>query len=111
MKQRVMIAMALAKNPALLIADEPTTALDVTVQQGILKFLLHLKELRKLSILFITHDLRIAFALADRVLVMKDGEIVEEVADPRSRTVRHAYSQRLLNAASAGKNPKQYLEI
>ena len=77
-RQRVMIAMALANNPKLLIADEPTTALDVTVQKEILELLGTLKFQKSLSILFITHNLNIVRKLADRVYVMKDGRIIEE---------------------------------
>lgn len=77
MQQRVMIALALAKKPALLIADEPTTALDVTIQSNILKLLKQLNEADGLSILFVTHDLSVAQNLCDRILVMRNGEIVE----------------------------------
>ena len=77
-KQRVMIAMAISCNPALLIADEPTTALDVTVQKTILELMKNLQVSRKMSILFITHDLGVVAGFADRVLVMNKGKIVEE---------------------------------
>ncbi len=77
-RQRVMIAMALANDPTLLIADEPTTALDVTVQKEILELLVTLKVRKSLSILFITHNLNIVRKLADRIYVMKEGRIVEE---------------------------------
>jgi peptide/nickel transport system ATP-binding protein len=77
-KQRVMIAMAISCNPAVLIADEPTTALDVTVQKAILGLLKNLQISRKMSILFITHDLGIVAGFADRVLVMNKGKIVEK---------------------------------
>nr|MDA3822287.1 ABC transporter ATP-binding protein [Bacteroidales bacterium] len=76
-KQRVMIAMALANSPDLLIADEPTTALDVTVQKSILELLLKLKAKFNLSILFITHDLMVLNQIADEIVVMYNGEIVE----------------------------------
>jgi ABC-type microcin C transport system duplicated ATPase subunit YejF len=72
-RQRVMIAMALANNPKLLIADEPTTALDVTIQAQILELLAELKREEGMSLLFITHDLGIVRRIADRVCVMKDG--------------------------------------
>jgi len=102
-RQRVMIAMALANGPELLIADEPTTALDVTIQAQILDLLADLKQDEGMSLLFITHDLGIVRRIADRVCVMKDGEIVETgptaeiFANPR-----HAYTQMLLAAEATG---------
>lgn len=111
MKQRVMIAMALAKRPELLIADEPTTALDVTIQKEILEFLMDLKKREVFSIFLITHDLHIAFSVSDRVLIMKEGEIVEEIASPRSREVSHPYSKLLLNCLVAGKEPKTPFDV
>ena len=76
-RQRVMIAMSIANNPDLLIADEPTTALDVTVQQQILSLLNKIQKKRKMSILFISHDLGVVNKIADYIYVMKDGEIIE----------------------------------
>jgi peptide/nickel transport system ATP-binding protein len=76
-KQRVMIAMALSCNPELLIADEPTTALDVTVQKAIIELLLKLKKERNMSLIFISHDLGVISEIADEVIVMYQGEIVE----------------------------------
>jgi microcin C transport system ATP-binding protein len=102
-RQRVMIAMALANNPKLLIADEPTTALDVTIQAQILELLAKIQRERGMSMLFITHDLTIVRKFADRVNVMKDGEIVErgETGVIFSRP-EHAYTQKLLSAESTG---------
>ncbi len=77
-RQRVMIAMAIANRPKLLIADEPTKALDVTVQQQIIDLLLDLRQKMGMSIIFISHDLQVIRKIADRVLVMKNGEVVEE---------------------------------
>ncbi|RMF61223.1 MAG: ABC transporter ATP-binding protein [Calditrichaeota bacterium] len=78
MAQRCMIAMALSCQPELLIADEPTTALDVMTQREIIKLLKELQERDQFSLLFITHDLNLVATLAERVIVMRDGEIVEE---------------------------------
>ncbi|MFN3273553.1 MAG: ABC transporter ATP-binding protein [Paracoccus sp. (in: a-proteobacteria)] len=102
-RQRVMIAMALANGPDLLIADEPTTALDVTIQAQILDLLAELKADEGLSMLFISHDLGIVRRIADRVCVMKDGEIVEQgpVEEIFARP-RHPYTQKLLAAAPEG---------
>lgn len=88
-RQRAMIAMALAGNPDLLIADEPTTALDVTIQAQIIDLLKRLQEKRGLSILFITHDLDIVKHIADRVYVMKYGQIVSNRLPMIKRDVRH----------------------
>lgn len=78
MRQRAMIAMALSCNPKLLIADEPTTALDVTIQAQIIRLLLKLHRELGISILFISHDLRVVYQMCDRVLIMKSGEILEQ---------------------------------
>jgi microcin C transport system ATP-binding protein len=102
-RQRVMIAMALANGPELLIADEPTTALDVTIQAQILELLAELKDKQGMSLLFITHDLTIVRKIADRVCVMKDGEIVEAgPTDEIFANPQHPYTQMLLAAESTG---------
>jgi len=99
-KQRVMIAMALACEPELLIADEPTTALDVTIQAQVLELLMKIRDERNLSILFITHDMAVVSKMADRVAVMKDGKIVEEAAcEVFFSSPKHPYTQSLLRDA------------
>jgi microcin C transport system ATP-binding protein len=105
-RQRVMIAMALANRPKLLIADEPTTALDVTVQAQILELLRKLKGDHGMSMLFITHDLGIVRKFADRVCVMTKGKIVEEgsVADVFEHP-QHPYTQHLLASEPRGEPP------
>jgi peptide/nickel transport system ATP-binding protein len=96
-KQRVMIAMALSCNPELLIADEPTTALDVTVQKTILQLLLKLKQERGMSMIFISHDLAVISEIADEVAVMYRGEIVEQgTAEDIFQHPQHAYTKGLL---------------
>jgi microcin C transport system ATP-binding protein len=103
-RQRVMIAMALANEPDLLIADEPTTALDVTIQAQILKLLKDLQRETGMAMLFITHDLGIVRKVADRVCVMKDGEIVEQgETAPLFAEPSHAYTQMLLAAQPSGR--------
>jgi oligopeptide/dipeptide ABC transporter ATP-binding protein len=99
MRQRVMIAMALACNPKLLIADEPTTALDVTIQAQILELLDELRKTRELAVLLITHDLGVVAEVADRVAVMYTGRIVEEspVQELFARP-RHPYTEGLLRS-------------
>ena len=102
-RQRVMIAMALANEPDLLIADEPTTALDVTIQAQILDLLKEIQKRRGMAILFITHDLGIVRRLADRVCVMTKGQIVEQgqVADIFA-VPQHDYTKKLLAAEPKG---------
>ena len=102
-RQRVMIAMALANRPELLIADEPTTALDVTVQAQILELLKNLKEEHGMSMLFITHDLGIVRKFADRVCVMTRGQIVETgPVEAIFTNPQHAYTRHLLAAEPKG---------
>jgi peptide/nickel transport system ATP-binding protein len=98
-RQRVMIAMALVNHPQLLIADEPTTALDVTIQAQILELLAALREKHKLAVLFISHDLGVVSRVAGHVAVMRSGEIVEmgPVAGIFS-SARHSYTRGLINA-------------
>jgi oligopeptide/dipeptide ABC transporter ATP-binding protein len=115
MRQRVMIAMALACNPKLLIADEPTTALDVTIQAQILELLNDLRKQRELAVLLITHDLGVVAEVADRVAVMYTGKIVEEspVEEVFARP-KHPYTDGLLRSVpkltSAQVIEKQRLE-
>lgn len=102
-RQRVMIAMALANNPRLLIADEPTTALDVTVQARILELLVHLKKQNNMSMLFITHNLAIVRRIADRVYVMRKGKIVESAPiDQLFANAQKPYTKQLLAAEPKG---------
>ncbi|RJT30891.1 ABC transporter ATP-binding protein [Mesorhizobium waimense] len=102
-RQRVMIAMALANDPDILIADEPTTALDVTIQAQILMLLAELQRKLGMAIVFITHDLGIVRRFADRVYVMRQGEVVEEGdAEALFASPQHAYTKMLLAAEPTG---------
>ncbi|CUH42427.1 ABC transporter ATP-binding protein [Ruegeria atlantica] len=102
-RQRVMIALALANKPDILIADEPTTALDVTIQAQILELLAELQKSENMGMLFITHDLGIVRRIADRVCVMKDGEIVETGATQEIfDNPQHPYTRKLLAAEPSG---------
>ena len=111
-KQRVMIAIALACEPDLLIADEPTTALDVTIQAQVLKLLKKIRAKRDLSILFITHDMAVVAQMADRVAVMRHGEILEQAEcktffdDPQ-----HPYTQSLLKDAMEIKEDRKTADV
>ena len=99
MRQRVMIAMALACSPQILIADEPTTALDVTIQAQILDLIRQLNETMDTSVLFITHDLGVVSELCDTVIVMYAGQIVEKApVDELFADPKHPYSEGLLHA-------------
>jgi oligopeptide/dipeptide ABC transporter ATP-binding protein len=108
-RQRVMIAMAIVNRPALLIADEPTTALDVTVQAQILELLAELRSKFRLAMLFISHDLAVVSQVADRTAVMLGGNIVETGA---SRTIfrnpQHAYTVGLLNSVPTLKSDREH---
>ena len=105
-RQRVMIAMALALEPKLLIADEPTTALDVTTQAQILKLIDHLRRVHGTAVLFITHDFGVGAEIADRVAVLQEGICVEEgPADAVLGAPKHAYTRRLLAAVPSLKPP------
>ncbi len=98
MRQRVMIAMALSCNPRLLIADEPTTALDVTIQAQIMELLSQLQKETGMAMILITHDIGLVANMADRVLVMYAGQIIEEApAMELFRSPKHPYTQALLN--------------
>src|SRR5690606_32324471 len=111
MRQRIAIAMALCCGPKLLIADEPTTALDVTVQAGILRLLQQLRQDLGLSVLLITHDMGVMSALADRVAVMYAGRVVEQW--PRGSVLqapRHPYTHGLLGALPHERGDDMHLE-
>lgn len=105
-RQRAMIAMALALDPKLLIADEPTTALDVTTQAQILKLIRDLQQRKKTAVLFITHDFGVVAEIADRVVVMQHGKIVEQgTADAVLKHPTHAYTKQLIAAVPPLKAP------
>jgi len=106
-RQRAMIAMALALEPKLLIADEPTTALDVTTQAQILKLILDLRKKRGMAVMFITHDFGVVAEIADQVIVMREGKVVER-GDAASvlDNPQHDYTKRLLDAIPTGKLPE-----
>ncbi|MFP5212342.1 MAG: ABC transporter ATP-binding protein [Acidobacteriota bacterium] len=113
MRQRVMIAMALACNPRLIIADEPTTALDVTIQAQILELLLQLRETTKTAILLITHDLGVIAEVAERVVVMYTGRVVEEASVTELfNNPLHPYTQGLMRSipSSPANQGKKRLE-
>lgn len=99
MRQRVMIAMALALDPQVMIMDEPTTALDVLVQRGIIREIMRLRERLGFAVIFITHDLPLLIEISDRIAVMKEGRIVEVAdADDIYHRPQHPYTQQLLSS-------------
>jgi len=111
-KQRVMIAMAIALNPNILIADEPTTALDVTIQKSIIELLKNIQEKYKISIIFISHDLGVISQIADNILVMYKGEIVE-YGETRKilKSPEHEYTKGLLKCRPTLQTPKGRLPV
>lgn len=112
MRQRIIIAIAIANNPGLLIADEPTTALDATIQSQILDLINQLKENMKAGIVLITHDLGVVAEIADRVAVMYAGQIVE-IADVHTlfENPLHPYTKSLLNSIPSSVAPKSELHV
>ncbi|WP_449407870.1 ABC transporter ATP-binding protein [Microbacterium maritypicum] len=99
MRQRMMIAMALALDPQVMVMDEPTTALDVVVQRGIIREIMRLRERLGFAVIFITHDLPMLIEISDRIAVMLQGEIVEQgTAEEIYRTPQHEYTKRLLSS-------------
>ncbi len=112
MKQRVMIAMALAGDPALLIADEPTTALDVTIQAQVLELIARLQKERGMAVLLITHDLGVVAGMADRVAVMYAGQLVEQATRERFFSApQHPYSHKLFAALPDSSKREQRLTV
>ena len=110
--QRVMIAMALSCKPKLLIADEPTTSLDVTVQEQIIRLFVRLKKDSGFSLIFITHDLPLCFRVCDRIAVMYAGKIVELAGrDEIFNLPLHPYAQALLSSVPQGKASKEKLKV
>ncbi|HEY4010015.1 MAG TPA: ABC transporter ATP-binding protein [Acidobacteriaceae bacterium] len=108
-RQRIMIAMALINRPRLLIADEPTTALDVTVQAQIIALLKRLRAEHGLSMLFISHDLAVVGQIADRILVMRRGRIVEQGSTQQVLTApRHEYTRQLLASVPSMRTPRDH---
>jgi oligopeptide transport system ATP-binding protein len=111
MRQRLMIAMALICNPELLIADEPTTALDVTIQAQIIDLVKRLTDRMKMSVIWISHDLAVVAGIADRVIVMYGGTIVEEAQiDMLYENPRHPYTVGLLNSLPKGIDDEKRLQ-
>ena len=111
-KQRVMIAMAMSCNPTILIADEPTTALDVTVQKTILELIKSLQAQNNMGVIFITHDLGVVADIADKILVMRKGEIVEQgLTKDILHAPQHPYTKALLACRPAGQPKEKRLPV
>src|SRR5699024_2916187 len=112
MRQRIMIAMALACEPSLLVADEPTTALDVTIQAQILDLINELQSEIGMGVIFVTHDMGVVAEIADRVMVMYAGEVVE-ISDVESifENPQHPYTKGLLNSVPDVDDVTQELQI
>ncbi len=111
MKQRVMIAMALVCGPRLLIADEPTTALDVMTERDILSLLTGLRKDRGLTLLFITHNLSLAMRHSDRIYVMEKGRVRERLEKTDNFAFREAYTKKLFNAELTNAKPKTLIDV
>jgi peptide/nickel transport system ATP-binding protein len=112
MLQRVMIAIAVSCDPQLLVADEPTTALDVTIQAEVIELLRQLRDQRGMAVLFVSHDLALITELCDRVVVFYAGEVVESgPAEEITERPRHPYTQALLRVASVGDFGRRQLEV
>lgn len=111
MNQRVMIAMALASNPEILIADEPTTALDVTIQEQIVELIKKLNREKNLSVIFITHDLSLMSRVADESFIMYAGEIMERLSAKQltEEGMRHPYTRNLQNCVPRIGDDRDYL--
>ncbi len=108
MLQRIMIALALSRKPHILIADEPTTALDVTIEAEIIDLMLDLQKKHGLSIIFVSHNIALVLSIADRILVMKDGEIVEQnTAEDILAQPQHEYTQYLLNSVISAEHIRE----
>ena len=111
-QQRIMITIALAGDPLLLIADEPTTALDVTIQAQVLELLKKLQKTRQMAMLFISHDLNLVGAMADEIAVMRHGRIVEHGPGERILTEpAHPYTRALLACRPDGAEPRSRLPV
>jgi peptide/nickel transport system ATP-binding protein len=107
-----MIAIAISCDPQLLVADEPTTALDVTIQAEVIELLLRLRDQRGLAVLFVSHDLAVITELCDRIVVFYAGEVVESgPAQQIAQHPRHPYTQALLRVASVGDFRRRELEV